>query len=124
MLCRPLPGVDINPLSEQAAIQKIPLKEAPEDLFSLGRTIMLLRGLCHALGLDIKVKVCLVQWTDNQACCRLTADELDWSLSMYQTLAFVSSHTVLVVEDHANLHPIAEILFTSCHIPYGQTMCS
>lgn len=56
LVCRPLPGVDINPLSEDAAIQKIPLKEAPEDLFSLGRTIMLLRGLCHALGADIKVQ--------------------------------------------------------------------
>jgi len=54
-MCRSLLEARINPLSDDATIKKIPLREAPEDLFSLGRTIMLLRGLCFALDLDIKV---------------------------------------------------------------------
>ena len=65
MWCRPLPGAQINPLADNAVIKQIPLKEAPEDLFSLGRTIMLLRGLCFALGLNIQVKplVNVIHWT-------------------------------------------------------------
>ena len=53
-LHRPLPEALINPLAENATIKKIPLRSAPEDLFSVGRTIMLLRGLCFSLGLDIQ----------------------------------------------------------------------
>ena len=55
MLCRALPEARTNPLADDAIIKKIPLKQAPEDLFCIGRTIMLLRGLCFALDLDITV---------------------------------------------------------------------
>ena len=54
-MCRTLPDAQINPLAEDAAIKKIPLQKAPEDLFSLGRTIMLLRGLCFALSANLQV---------------------------------------------------------------------
>lgn len=75
LVCRPLPGAQINPLAEDATIKKIPLKEAPEDLFSLGRTIMILRGLCHALSLDIQVTksihlLYMVKRTAYRTCCR------------------------------------------------------
>ena len=53
--CRPLPEALVNPLAENAVIKQIPLKQAPEDLFSLGRTVMLLRGLCYSLGVEVQV---------------------------------------------------------------------
>lgn len=53
--CRPLREATIHPLADDAVIKQIPLKQAPEDLFSLGRTIMLLRGLCFSFDLNIQV---------------------------------------------------------------------
>ena len=52
---RPMAAARISPLADDAVIKKIPLQCFPRDLFMLGRTIMLLRGLAHALDLDIQV---------------------------------------------------------------------
>ncbi len=52
---RPMAAARISPLADDAVIKKIPLQRFPRDLFMLGRTIMLLRGLAHALDLDIQV---------------------------------------------------------------------
>jgi hypothetical protein len=52
---RPMAAARISPLADDAVIKKIPLQCFPRDLFVLGRTIMLLRGLTHALDLDVQV---------------------------------------------------------------------
>jgi hypothetical protein len=52
---RPMAAARVSPLADDAVIKKIPLQCFPRDLFMLGRTIMLLRGLAHALDLDIQV---------------------------------------------------------------------
>ncbi|KAK9822468.1 hypothetical protein WJX81_005700 [Elliptochloris bilobata] len=51
---RSLPEARVSPLADDAVIKKIPLQRFPRDLFMVARTVMLLRGLCHALGLDIQ----------------------------------------------------------------------
>ena len=43
------------PLSQESLIKEIPLTAFPPDVYLIVRTLMLLRGLCHALQLDIKV---------------------------------------------------------------------
>lgn len=52
---RPLPEALICPLSDDATIKAIPLQHFPADLFLVSRSIMILRGLVHALGLDLQV---------------------------------------------------------------------
>ena len=57
--CRPLPEAEICPLDEDAVVKQIPLQHFAADLFLVGRAIMILRGLIHQLGLDLKVGGCL-----------------------------------------------------------------
>ena len=38
-------------------IKKIPLAHFPRDMFQVGRSIMILRGLTHALGMDVYVQI-------------------------------------------------------------------
>ena len=45
----------MSPLADDAVIKRVPLQRFPRDLFMVARTVMLLRGLCHALDLDIQV---------------------------------------------------------------------
>ena len=45
----------MSPLADNAVIKRVPLQRFPRDLFMVARTVMLLRGLCHALDLDIQV---------------------------------------------------------------------
>eukprot|EP00884_Botryococcus_braunii_P006323 jgi/Botrbrau1/15692/Bobra.4_1s0069.1 len=49
-----LPEGCVNPVAEDAIIKTIPLDNFPRDLFMVARALMLLRGLCHRLGLDIQ----------------------------------------------------------------------
>ena len=37
-------------------MQRVPLQHFAADLFLVGRSIMILRGLIHQLGLDLKVQ--------------------------------------------------------------------
>ena len=53
--CRALPEALVSPLADNALIKTIPLEHFPRDLFMIGRSIMLLRGLTHALGMDVQV---------------------------------------------------------------------
>ena len=53
--CRALPEALVNPLSDNALIKTIPLEHFPRDLFMIGRSLMILRGLTHSLGMDVKV---------------------------------------------------------------------
>ena len=52
---RAMPEALVNPLADNAAIKSIPLEHFPRDLFMIGRSLMILRGLTHALGMDVKV---------------------------------------------------------------------
>lgn len=45
----------MNPLADNAVIKSIPLDHFPRDLFMIGRSLMILRGLTHTLGMDVKV---------------------------------------------------------------------
>lgn len=51
----PLPAASVNPLDDtgRSVLKMVPLSDFPSDLFQVGRTLMLLRGLTHALGMDI-----------------------------------------------------------------------
>ena len=53
--CRALPEALVNSLSDSALIKTIPLEHFPRDLFMIGRSLMILRGLTHSLGMDVKV---------------------------------------------------------------------
>ncbi len=53
--CRALPEALVSPLADNALIKTIPLEHFPRDLFMIGRSLMILRGLTHTLGMDIKV---------------------------------------------------------------------
>ena len=53
--CRALPEALVSPLADNAIIKTIPLEHFPRDLFMIGRSIMILRGLTHALGMDVQV---------------------------------------------------------------------
>ena len=55
---RAMPEALVNPLADNAAIKSIPLEHFPRDLFMIGRSLMILRGLTHALDMNIKVAVC------------------------------------------------------------------
>lgn len=46
----------MNPLADDAVIKKVPLQCFPRDLFMVARTVMLLRGLVHALDLDVQAR--------------------------------------------------------------------
>lgn len=50
----PLPAASVNPLDDtgRSVLKMVPLADFPSDLFQVGRTLMLLRGLAHALGVD------------------------------------------------------------------------
>ena len=50
-----MPEALVNPLADNAAIKSIPLEHFPRDLFMIGRSLMILRGLTHALDMDVKV---------------------------------------------------------------------
>ena len=45
----------ISPFSDDAVIKAIPLSAFPPYLYMVVRTLMLLRGLCFSLDLDIQV---------------------------------------------------------------------
>ena len=51
----PLPAASVNPLDDtgRSVLKLVPLAAFPSDLFQVGRTLMLLRGLTHALGMDV-----------------------------------------------------------------------
>ena len=51
----PLPAASVNPLDDtgRSVLKMVPLSDFPSDLFQVGRTLMLLRGLTHALGVDV-----------------------------------------------------------------------
>lgn len=48
------------PLADDAVAKSIPIQHFPRDLFMIGRSVMILRGLTHALGMDVKVGCPLV----------------------------------------------------------------
>ncbi|CAL8465818.1 g5354 [Coccomyxa elongata] len=50
---RPMPEALVCPLAAEATIKKIPLAHFPRDLFQVGRSIMILRSLTHALGMHV-----------------------------------------------------------------------
>lgn len=54
--CRPMPEALVCPLAAEATMKKIPLAHFPRDLFQVGRSVMILRGLTHALGMDVRVR--------------------------------------------------------------------
>ena len=56
---RSLPEARVSPLADNAVIKRVPLQRFPRDLFMVARTVMLLRGLCHALDLDMQVGIFL-----------------------------------------------------------------
>lgn len=56
-----MPEALVNPLADNAAIKSIPLEHFPRDLFMIGRSLMILRGLTHALDMDVKVAGFLLQ---------------------------------------------------------------
>jgi hypothetical protein len=45
----------VTPLDDtgRSVLTRVPLAAFPSDLFQVGRTLMLLRGLTHALGMDV-----------------------------------------------------------------------
>lgn len=51
---RPLPEALVCPLADDAIIKSIPMQHFPRDLFMVGRSLMILRGLTHALGMNVK----------------------------------------------------------------------
>ena len=51
-----MPEALVSPLAAEATIKKIPLAHFPRDLFQVGRSIMILRGLTHALGMHVRVR--------------------------------------------------------------------
>ncbi|GMH01191.1 hypothetical protein Nepgr_003030 [Nepenthes gracilis] len=54
------PGVTIlQPFSEESSIKKVPVQAFPEELFSVLRTVLLLRGLSVGLGINYS---CAEQW--------------------------------------------------------------
>lgn len=50
---RYLVAAQVNPLSEEAVIHNTPLKEFPSWLYMVMRTVLLLRGLTFAMGMDV-----------------------------------------------------------------------
>lgn len=68
MVDRALPEGCVNPMAEDAIIKSIPLAKFPRDLFMVGRTLMLLRGLCHRLNLDIQVPIPIPPFTCSLIC--------------------------------------------------------
>ena len=46
----------ISPFSDDAVIKSIPLARFPPDMYMVVRTLMLLRGLCFNIGLDIQAR--------------------------------------------------------------------
>ncbi len=55
-LFRPLPEALVCPLADDAVVKSIPIRHFPRDLFMIGRSLMILRGLTHSLGMDVKVR--------------------------------------------------------------------
>ncbi|CAN1251541.1 hypothetical protein LINPERPRIM_LOCUS7754 [Linum perenne] len=54
------PGVDtLQPFSEDSSLKKLSVQAFPEELFSILRTVHLLRGLSVGLGLNYS---CAEQW--------------------------------------------------------------
>ncbi|CAL8465767.1 g5303 [Coccomyxa elongata] len=51
---RPMPEALVCPLAAEATIKKIPLAHFPRDLFQVGRSVMILRGLTHTLGMHVR----------------------------------------------------------------------
>ena len=45
----------MSPLADNALIKTIPLEHFPRDLFMIGRSLMILRGLTHSQGMDVQV---------------------------------------------------------------------
>ncbi len=60
----------MNPLADDAVIKKVPLQCFPRDLFMVARTVMLLRGLVHALDLDVQARPLIKKgsWRGMPAC--------------------------------------------------------
>jgi hypothetical protein len=60
----PLPAAAINPLDEtgRSVLKLAPVRAFPPDLFQVGRTIMILRGLCHAVGADVSATTLWRPW--------------------------------------------------------------
>ena len=54
--CRALPEALVSPLADNALIKTIPLEHFPRDLFMIGRSLMILRGLTHSQGMVVQVK--------------------------------------------------------------------
>ncbi|CAL5224036.1 g6658 [Coccomyxa viridis] len=51
---RALPEALVSPLADNALIKTIPLEHFPRDLFMIGRSLMILRGLTHSQGMDVQ----------------------------------------------------------------------
>ena len=64
---RPLAAARVNPLADDAVIKKVPLQCFPRDLFMVARTVMLLRGLVHALDLDVQARL-LIRKAAGEVC--------------------------------------------------------
>jgi aarF domain-containing kinase len=60
----PLPAAAVNPLDEtgRSVLKLAPVRAFPPDLFQVGRTIMILRGLCHAVGADVSATTLWRPW--------------------------------------------------------------
>lgn len=60
----PLPAAAVNPLDEtgRSVLKLAPVRAFPPDLFQVGRTIMILRGLCHAVGADVSATALWRPW--------------------------------------------------------------
>jgi aarF domain-containing kinase len=60
----PLPAATVNPLDEtgRSVLKLAPVRAFPPDLFQVGRAIMLLRGLCHAVGAEVSATSLWAPW--------------------------------------------------------------
>ena len=73
----PLPAAAVNPLDEtgRSVLKLAPVRAFPPDLFQVGRTVMILRGLCHSVGADVSATALWRPWAvralaDGQAVAR------------------------------------------------------
>ena len=81
---RAMPEALVNPLADNATIKSIPLEHFPRDLFMIGRSLMILRGLTHALGMDVKVAGCLLLDTARSSI-------INWEISVCRDFSLMRS---------------------------------
>ena len=69
----PLPAAAVNPLDDsgRSLLKLAPVKAFPSDMFQVGRTIMILRGLCAALEMDISAAK---EWRKDALACLRESD--------------------------------------------------